>query len=92
MAFIPVEPVAVLGHQVQQKGAHVKPEHRVVALSRVPQPSLDVGDWPALGYQHGHGQRGRVARIAKAEIIDIQSAGEAALRRDNDIAPLRRPE
>ncbi len=75
----------MLGHQVNQEEGYVQPEDAVVGPSRVPQPGRDVLNRAAARHQRGQCQRGRITRIAEAEIIHVDDAGDVAVGGHNDV-------
>ena len=65
----------MLGHQVENEKPDVKAEHTVVLLASVSHPRRDILGWSADSHQSREGQRCRVSRVAKAQVVHIENAG-----------------
>src|ERR1700760_2089145 len=88
-ALIAVEVVSVLRHQIQQQHGDIELKDMIIGLPRMTKQRLDIMLWTAIGQDHCQSQRRCIARIAKAEIVDIYDAGEFAAACDNDVFGLR---
>ena len=75
----------MLRDQVQQKDCHVKPEHLIVWLPRMMQPSRNVVGRTAIRHQHRERQGSQIVWIAKAKVIDVDYPREITLGRHNHI-------
>src|SRR6185312_7205567 len=84
-SLVAVEDLPFLRQEIQQAERDVETEQPVVAETSKVHPALGVGNGPAKGGERGQRQGDYEARIAEAEVIDVDDAGERAVLGDDDI-------
>jgi N-acetyl-anhydromuramyl-L-alanine amidase AmpD len=87
--LIPVEELAMLGHEVDEEEDDVEPKQSVVSKNRRIHPSVDIARRPAARRLRSQGQSGHVAGIAEAQVVDVDDPGERPSRCHDDVLGCR---